>query len=73
MGGRGYTKLIAYLNALLLVSPTEELLQLEKVLNSDIRLLEAQLAASRKKQGGEDEPVTATPEPAGTVNAEDVE
>ena len=68
-----YTKLIQYLNALLLVNPTEELLQLEKVLNSDIRLLEAQLAASRKKQCGEDEPVTATPEPAGTVNAEEVE
>lgn len=68
-----YTKLIEFLNALLLVSPTEELLQLEKVLNSDIRLLEAQLAASRKKNGGEDEPVTATPEPAGTVNAEEVE
>lgn len=49
-----YEKLIAYLNALLLVSPSEELLQLEKVLNSDIRLLEAQLAASRKKNGGED-------------------
>lgn len=66
-----YEKLIAYLNALLLVSPTEELLQLEKVLNSDIRLLEAQLAASRKKQGGEDvEPEAGKPE---TVDAGEVE
>lgn len=50
-----YTKLIQYLNALLLVSPTAELTQLEKVLNADIRLLEAQLAASRRKSGGEDD------------------
>lgn len=59
-----YTKLIQFLNALLLVSPSDELTQLEKVLNADIRLLEAQLAASRKrtssdtpedKDGGEDE------------------
>ena len=44
-----YTKLIQYLNALLLVSPSDELTQLEKVLNADLKLLEAQLAASRKK------------------------
>ena len=44
-----YAKLIAYLNALLLISPTEELTQLEKVLNADIKLLEAQLAAGKKK------------------------
>jgi len=44
-----YAKLIAYLNALLLISPTEELTQLEKVLNADIKLLEAQLSASKKK------------------------
>ena len=45
-----YAKLISYLNALLLISPTEELTQLEKVLNADIKLLEAQLAAG-KRQG----------------------
>lgn len=40
-------------------------------LNSDIRLLEAQLAASRKKNGGEDvEPEAGTPE---TVDAGAVE
>jgi hypothetical protein len=44
-----YAKLIAYLNALLLISPSEELTQLEKVLNQDIKLLEAQLAAGKKK------------------------
>lgn len=44
-----YAKLIAYLNALLLISPTDELTQLEKVLNQDIKLLEAQLAAGKKK------------------------
>ena len=44
-----YAKLIAYLNALLLISPTEELTQLEKVLNADIKLLETQLAAGKKK------------------------
>jgi len=44
-----YAKLIAYLNALLLISPSEELTQLEKVLNADIKLLEAQLAAGKKK------------------------
>lgn len=43
-----YAKLIAYLNALLLISPSEELTQLEKVLNQDIKLLEAQLAAGKK-------------------------
>ena len=47
-----YAKLIAYLNALLLISPTEELTQLEKVLNADIKLLEAQLAAGKKKGSG---------------------
>ena len=36
-------------NALLLISPSEELTQLEKVLNQDIKLLEAQLAAGKKK------------------------
>lgn len=44
-----YSKLIAYLNALLLISPSDELLQLEKVLNQDIKLLEAQLAAGKKR------------------------
>ena len=44
-----YAKLIAYLNALLLISPSEELTQLEKVLNADIKLLEAQLAAGKKR------------------------
>lgn len=47
-----YAKLIAYLNALLLVSPTDALTQLEKVLNADIKLLEAQLAAGKKKGTG---------------------
>ncbi len=35
-------------NALLLISPTVELTQLEKVLNADIKLLEAQLAAGKR-------------------------
>ena len=43
-----YAKLISHLNALLLISPTEELTQLEKVLNADIKLLEAQLAAGKR-------------------------
>ena len=69
-----YTKLIQYLNALLLVSPSEELTQLEKVLNADIKLLEAQLAASRKKSGGEDEePTEAKPSEPETVDAGNVE
>ena len=46
-----------------------------KVLNSYIRLLEAQLAASRRKNGSEDvEPEAGKPEtPTETVNAENVE
>jgi len=61
-----YSKLIAYLNALLLISPTEELTQLEKVLNADIKLLEAQLAAG-KKHGASSSSEGGTSDSGGTV------
>lgn len=61
-----YSKLIAYLNALLLISPTEELTQLEKVLNADIKLLEAQLAAG-KRHGASSSSEGGTSDSGGTV------
>lgn len=61
-----YAKLIAYLNALLLISPTEELTQLEKVLNADIKLLEAQLAAG-KRHGASSSSEGGTSDSGGTV------
>ena len=61
-----YAKLIAYLNALLLISPTEELTQLEKVLNADIKLLEAQLAAGKKKGSGKSD-TSDTSDSSGTT------
>ena len=61
-----YSKLIAYLNALLLISPTEELTQLKKVLNADIKLLEAQLAAG-KKHGASSSSEGGTSDSGGTV------
>lgn len=61
-----YAKLIAYLNALLLISPTEELTQLEKVLNADIKLLEAQLAAG-KRHGASSSSEGGSSDSGGTV------
>ena len=61
-----YSKLIAYLNALLLISPTEELTQLEKVLNADIKLLEAQLAAG-KRHGASSSSEGGSSDSGGTV------
>ena len=61
-----YAKIIEYLNALLIITPSEEVQQLEKVLNADIKLLEAQLAAG-KRHGASSSSEGGSSDSGGTV------
>ena len=70
-------QLLRYIDALNVTSPSEELTDLILKLNEAFRYMDAQIAAGKRKSGGEEEPTTATPETTptepGTVDAGDVE
>ena len=71
-------QLLRYIDALNVTSPSEELTDLIQKLNEAFRYMDAQIAAGKRKSGGEEEPTVATPEGTGTtepgtVDAGDVE
>ena len=66
-------QLLRYIDALNVTSPSEELTTLILRLNEAFRYMDAQMAAGKKKNGGEEEPETSAASTPGTIEAENVE